>query len=87
MDRQQLSWRVKGLAKKPVRRAERIRVVYDEKRWRLLQELRRKAERIMEALESFNLPCIVHGSIARGDVSEKSDIDIFTLVLVSLLAL
>ena len=31
----------------------------------------------MEALESFNLPCIVHGSIARGDVTEKSDIDIF----------
>ena len=31
----------------------------------------------MEALESFNLSCIVHGSIARGDVTEKSDIDIF----------
>lgn len=31
----------------------------------------------MEALEMMNLPCIVHGSIARGDVSEKSDIDVF----------
>jgi len=65
------------LAKKPTRRAERIRVVYNEKRWRLLQELRRKAEKIMDVLESFNLRCIVHGSIARGDVTEKSDIDIF----------
>ena len=65
------------MAKKPTRRAERIRVVYNEKRWRLLQELRRKAEKIMEVLESFNLRCIVHGSIARGDVTEKSDIDIF----------
>jgi len=52
-------------------------VVYNEKRWRLLQELRRKAEKIMEALESFNLRCIAHGSIARGDVTEKSDVDIF----------
>jgi len=68
---------VKILAKKPVRRAERIHVIYDERRWELLREFRMKAERIMEALESFNLPCIVHGSIARGDVSEKSDIDIF----------
>lgn len=65
------------MAKKPVRRAERIHVIYDEKRWLLLRKLRMKAERIMEALESFNLPCIVHGSIARGDVSAKSDIDIF----------
>ena len=52
-------------------------MVYNEKRWRLLQELRRKAEKIMEALESFNLRCIAHGSIARGDVTEKSDVDIF----------
>jgi len=52
-------------------------VVYNEKRWRLLQELRSKAEKIMEALESFNLRCLAHGSIARGDVTEKSDVDIF----------
>ena len=65
------------MAKKPVRRAERIHVIYDEKRWSLLRKFRMKAEEIMEALESFNLSCIVHGSIARGDVTEKSDIDIF----------
>ena len=65
------------MAKKPVRRAERIRVVYNEERWKLLCKLRKKAKKIMEALEKFNLSCIVHGSIARGDVTAKSDIDIF----------
>ena len=65
------------LAKKPVLRAERIHVVYDEKRWKLLQKLRRKAAKIMQVLESSSLHCIVHGSIARGDVTAKSDIDIF----------
>ena len=68
---------MKSLTKKPVLRAERIHVAYDEKRWRLLQELRRKAAKIMEVLESSNMHCIVHGSIARGDVTAKSDIDIF----------
>ena len=67
------------LAKKPVLRAERIHVVYDEKRWKLLWGLRRKAAKIMHVLESFSLHCIVHGSIARGDVTAKSDIDIFIL--------
>jgi predicted nucleotidyltransferase len=31
----------------------------------------------METLDNFHLCSIVHGSIARGDVSEMSDIDIF----------
>jgi len=65
------------MAKKPVTRAERIEVVYDKKRWDLLKELRLQATQIMEALDKFHLYSIVHGSIARGDVSEKSDIDVF----------
>jgi len=65
------------MAKKPVKRAERVEVVYDKKRWNLLRELRLKTVQIMEILEKFHLPSIVHGSIARGDVSETSDIDIF----------
>lgn len=32
---------------------------------------------ITEALERFHLESIVHGSLARGDVNAKSDIDIF----------
>lgn len=33
----------------------------------------------MEALEKSLLESVVHGSIARGDVTKKSDIDIFIL--------
>jgi len=65
------------MAKKPVKRAECVEVVYDKKRWDLLRELRSKTIQIMEILDKFNLQSIVHGSIARGDVSETSDIDIF----------
>ncbi|HIC98658.1 MAG TPA: hypothetical protein EYP08_03130 [Pyrodictiaceae archaeon] len=52
-------------------------IVYDDARWRLLANLRREAMKIMEALVRAGLPCIVHGSIARGDVKPSSDIDVF----------
>jgi len=65
------------MAKKPVMRAERLEVVYNQKRWELLKKLRSKATQIMEALERSRLNSVVHGSIARGDVTEKSDIDVF----------
>jgi len=65
------------MAKKPVKRSERVEVVYDAKHWKLLSELRAKAMEIMEALEQGNIHSIVHGSIARGDVSANSDIDVF----------
>jgi hypothetical protein len=52
-------------------------VVYDAERWNLLGEFRQKSKRIMEALEVFHLESIVHGSIARGDVNKKSDVDVF----------
>lgn len=62
---------------KPERRFEYNEVVYDAERWSLLRNLRRKAIRVMEALELFHLKSVVHGSIARGDVDKKSDIDVF----------
>lgn len=65
------------MAKKPVKRAERVEIIYDERRWRLLKQLRLKTVEIMETLDSCHLRSIVHGSIARGDVSETSDIDVF----------
>jgi len=65
------------MAAKPERRLEYREVVYDAGRWSLLENFRRKATKIMEALEIFNLESIVHGSIARGDVNKKSDIDVF----------
>lgn len=65
------------MAKKPIKRAERLEIVYEERSWQLLNQLRSKAVDIMETLDNHHLRSIVHGSIARGDVSETSDIDVF----------
>jgi predicted nucleotidyltransferase len=65
------------MAKKPMIRFEYKEVTYNAERWALLKEFRQKTMRIMEALENFRLEAIVHGSIARGDVNRKSDIDVF----------
>lgn len=65
------------MANKPLKRAECIEISYDKNRWKLLRELRLKALEIMETLDNCNQRSIVHGSIARGDVSKASDIDVF----------
>ena len=65
------------MARKPVKRAERVEVVYADKHWQLLNELRAKTSEIMKMFENNNIHSIVHGSIARGDVSANSDIDVF----------
>jgi len=65
------------MTKKPIKRAERVEVFYDENRWRLLKALRGQALKIMEALWQAHVYSIVHGSTARGDVSAKSDADVF----------
>jgi predicted nucleotidyltransferase len=65
------------MTKKPWRRLEYREIVYDAEQWALLKRLRVKAMRMMEALECFHLEAVVHGSIARGDVTQKSDIDVF----------
>ncbi|HUV98420.1 MAG TPA: DNA polymerase subunit beta [Candidatus Paceibacterota bacterium] len=65
------------MAKKPVRHAERLEVEYDKQRWQQLKALRVQAAGIMEVFEGANIVTITHGSIARGDVTAKSDIDVF----------
>lgn len=65
------------MAKKPERRLEYLEVIYNVEQWDLLQEFRQKSKRTMEALQIFHLESIVHGSIARGDVNKKSDMDVF----------
>ena len=65
------------MAKKPLMRFECKEVAYNAKHWVLLKKFRQKTMQIMEALENFHLEAIVHGSIARGDVNRKSDIDVF----------
>ncbi|MFW6117718.1 MAG: nucleotidyltransferase domain-containing protein [Thermoproteota archaeon] len=53
------------------------KVTYTRKHWNLLERLRHKAGKIMETLERSHLNSVVHGSVARGDVNEESDIDVF----------
>jgi predicted nucleotidyltransferase len=65
------------MAKRPLKRAERIEVFYSEKHWGILKKFRAEAMKTMEILNEFHLHSIVYGSIARGDVSEKSDVDVF----------
>ena len=65
------------MATKPTKNAETRTVAYSSQRWAQLEALRDKAVPLMEALELFHLPCVVHGSVARGDVNETSDVDVF----------
>ncbi len=65
------------MAVKPVRRPEAREVIYGPDRWELLRSLRARAAEVMETLEARGIGCIVHGSIARGDVRPTSDIDVF----------
>jgi len=65
------------MAKKPLRRSERLEIRYDKQHWRLLKTLRSEAIRLMDVLEKANLATVTHGSIARGDITAKSDVDVF----------
>jgi predicted nucleotidyltransferase len=75
------------LAKKPLPRSESLEVTYSMERWNLLGSLRKKAEKIMCVLAEKHIFSIVHGSIARGDVTQKSDIDVFIPQLISSFAI
>lgn len=65
------------MAVKPKRSDEYREVTYGSARWAKLKELRLKAVPVMAALASSHLHSTVHGSLARGDVKEGSDVDIF----------
>ncbi len=54
-----------------------FRVIYDETRWRILDEKRQKARRVLRALTGLN--AYVYGSVARGDVRRESDVDVIVL--------
>ncbi len=62
---------------RPVRVADILEVNYTDKRWELFKQLRQRALEIMEALEKRGIESMVHGSVARGDVDERSDVDVF----------
>ena len=56
---------------------DEIHVEYTEGRWRLLRMLRDEAEEMMMPLHEAHIDAVVYGSIARGDVRDGSDVDIW----------
>ncbi len=58
------------------RKTEYKEVFYNQDKWFLLSKLREKTKKILQILERFNLKAFIHGSVARGDINENSDIDI-----------
>jgi predicted nucleotidyltransferase len=65
------------MATKPQKPSQYREVTYTSAQWAWLRSLREKAAQIMIALQAFHLQSVVHGSIARGDVHQDSDIDVF----------
>jgi predicted nucleotidyltransferase len=65
------------VAKKVAPVGEGREVVYAPSRWEILKRLRGRAMIYLKGLEDGGYEAIVHGSVARGDVTEKSDVDIF----------
>jgi predicted nucleotidyltransferase len=66
----------RGSGPKPSRLVDTLSVSYDASRWRLLKSLRERTISIFGTLATWGNSASVHGSVARGDVDEKSDIDI-----------
>jgi predicted nucleotidyltransferase len=67
------------MALKPEKRAGYREVTYNKAHWALLRQSREKATPLLAALENAHLHAFANGSLARGDVNPKSDIDIFIL--------
>jgi predicted nucleotidyltransferase len=54
-----------------------LEVTYGEARWRLLEALRREALGMLRPLVAAHLEPLVYGSMARGDVNPRSDVDVY----------
>ncbi|MDF1538176.1 MAG: nucleotidyltransferase domain-containing protein [Candidatus Thorarchaeota archaeon] len=64
------------MARKPEVLHEKRAVNYDEVHWKTLARLRERAADILLPLQEGGIKSHVYGSLARGDVSKSSDIDI-----------
>ena len=64
------------VAKKPEVLHELRQVEYDQAHWNHLSTLRSNALKIVHSIESISVKPYVYGSVARGDTSKSSDIDI-----------
>ncbi len=54
-------------------------VIYNKERWRILSVKRDRARALLEHLASHGIIGFIYGSVARGDVREKSDVDVIVL--------
>ncbi|WXG47611.1 MAG: nucleotidyltransferase domain-containing protein [Candidatus Atabeyarchaeum deiterrae] len=71
------------MREKVVRHKDLLEVVYSAEDWALLKQMRQEAKNLMTILQEDGVISIVHGSVARGDVTRTSDIDIFIPLQVS----
>lgn len=60
----------------PRKTVEEKKIKYSQEDWKRIENFRKKAREILLALKDYNLEALTHGSVARGDVNEDSDIDI-----------
>jgi predicted nucleotidyltransferase len=65
------------------RQNDKIEVIYNSPHWKLLQMLREKSIEIMDALASKGIYSGIYGSVVRGDVTHRSDIDIIIPSIIS----
>jgi hypothetical protein len=56
---------------------DELNVEYTDAHWRLLRLLRAEAAEMMKPLHEAHIEAVVYGSIARGDVGEGSDVDVW----------
>ncbi len=73
----------RGSGPKPSRLVDTLTVAYTPAQWRLLKSIRERTISIFRILATWGNSALVHGSVARGDVDEKSDIDILIPTSVS----
>ena len=66
----------RGSGPKPSRATDRVQVVYSPEHWERLESLRDRAAKVITALAPWTQTAQTHGSVARGDVDEKSDVDV-----------
>ena len=66
----------RGSGPKPSRTTERTHVVYSSLHWQRFDSLRDRATKVISALTPSTQTALTHGSVARGDVDDKSDVDV-----------
>jgi uncharacterized protein len=65
-----------GSGPKPSRSSDKVSVTYSASHWARLESLRDRAVKVISALAGWNQTALTHGSVARGDVDDKSDVDV-----------